>query len=65
MLRLMRKHGIQNGDIIFDVGGKAVANAGEVRSALTQASADGKHSVLLQVKTADAIRFVALPLAKG
>jgi serine protease Do len=59
------EHGIQNGDVILDVGGKAVANAGEVRSALTQASADGKHSVLLQVKTADATRFVALPLAKG
>jgi serine protease Do len=59
------EHGIQNGDVILNVGGKAVANAGEVRSALTQASADGKHSVLLQVKTADATRFVALPLAKG
>jgi serine protease Do len=36
-----------------------------VRSALKDANANGKHSVLLQVKTADATRFVAVPLAKG
>ena len=58
-------HGIQTGDVILNVGGKAVANAGEVRSALMQAKAGGKHSVLMQVKTADATRFVAVPLAKG
>jgi serine protease Do len=59
------ENGIQTGDVILNVGGKAVANAGEVRSALTQANASGKHSVLMQVKTADATRFVAVPLAKG
>jgi serine protease Do len=58
-------HGFQTGDIILNVGGKAVANAGDVRSALVQANATGKHSVLMQVKTADATRFVAVPLAKG
>jgi serine protease Do len=57
--------GIQAGDIILDVGGKAVANAGDVRSRLMEANADGKHSVLMQVKTADATKFVAVPLAKG
>jgi serine protease Do len=30
-----------------------------------EANADGKHSVLMQVKTADAMKFVAVPLAKG
>ena len=59
------EHGFQTGDIILNVGGKAVANAGDVRSALKQASANGKASVLMQVKTADATRFVAVPLAKG
>jgi serine protease Do len=59
------EQGIQTGDVILDVGGKAVANAGEIRSALTQATAGGKHSVLMQVKTSDATRFVAVPLAKG
>jgi serine protease Do len=59
------EHGLQTGDIILNVGGKAVANAGDVRSALTEANSNGKHSVLMQVKTADATRFVAVPLAKG
>ena len=59
------EHGFQTGDVILNVGGKAVANAGDVRSALREASANGKHSVLLQVKTADATKFVAVPLAKG
>jgi serine protease Do len=57
--------GLQTGDVILNVGGKAVANVGDVRSALRDANANGKHSVLLQVKTADATRFVAVPFAKG
>ncbi len=59
------EHGFQTGDVILNVGGKAVANVGDVRSALSEASANGKRSVLLQVKTADATKFVAVPLAKG
>jgi serine protease Do len=59
------EHGVKTGDIILNVGGKAVANVGDVRSALAEASSSGKHSVLMQVKTADATRFVAVPLAKG
>jgi serine protease Do len=58
-------HGLQTGDVILNVGGKAVSNADEVRSALVEAKAAGKHSVLMQVKTADAMRFVAVPFAKG
>jgi serine protease Do len=58
-------HGFQTGDVILNVGGKAVGSVDDVRSALTQANAAGKHSVLMQVKTADATRFVAVPLAKG
>jgi serine protease Do len=59
------EHGFQTGDVILDVGGKTVANPGDVRSALTAAAASGKHSVLMRVKTADATRFVAVPFAKG
>jgi serine protease Do len=59
------EHGFKTGDVILNVGGKTVANAGDVRSALIAANATGKHSVLMQVKTADATRFVAVPLAKG
>ncbi|OAF02881.1 serine peptidase [Bradyrhizobium centrolobii] len=57
------QRGIQTGDVILNVGGKAVANVGDVRSELMQAKSSGKRSVLLQVKSADATRFVAVPLA--
>jgi serine protease Do len=59
------EHGVKTGDVILNVGGKSVASVGDVRSALSDANSNGKHSVLLQVKTADATRFVAVPLAKG
>jgi serine protease Do len=59
------EHGVNTGDVILNVGGKPVASVGDVRSALSDANSSGKHSVLLQVKTADATRFVAVPLAKG
>ena len=59
------EHGFRTGDVILDVGGKSVSNTADVRSALTAAAAGGKHSVLMHVKTADATRFVAVPLAKG
>jgi serine protease Do len=59
------EHGVKTGDVILNVGGKPVANVGDVRSALSDANSSGKHSVLLQMKTADATRFVAVPLAKG
>ena len=57
------QRGIQTGDVILNVGGKAVANVGEVRAELAQAKSAGKNSVLLQVKSAQATRFVAVPLA--
>lgn len=57
------QRGIQTGDVILNVGGKAVASVGDVRSELAQARSSGKRSVLLQVKSADATRFVAVPLA--
>lgn len=57
------QRGIQTGDVILNVGGKAVSNVGDVRSELAQAKSSGKHSVLLQVRSAEATRFVAVPLA--
>ena len=59
------EHGFQTGYVILEVGGKPVANVGDVKAALEQANASGKHSVLMRVKTADATRFIAVPLAKG
>jgi serine protease Do len=59
------EHGFRTGDIILDVGGKAVANADDIRSALDAARSQGRHDVLMRVKTADAMRFVALPIGQG
>jgi serine protease Do len=58
-------HGFQTGDVILDVAGKAVATVSDVRKALTDAKSQGKHDILMRVKSADATRFVALPLAGG
>jgi len=57
--------GLKVGDIILDVGGKAVANADDVIQALKEASAQGKRDVLMHVQSADATRFVAVPLSEG
>jgi serine protease Do len=59
------ERGFQTGDIILDVGGKTVANASDVRKAITEARAGGKHDVLMRVKTAQGTRFVALPIGKA
>jgi serine protease Do len=59
------EQGVQTGNVILDVGGKAVTNAGDIRQALTDAKSQGKHQVLMRVKMGDATRFVALPLGNA
>lgn len=59
------EQGIRVGDIILDVGGKAVGNARELRQALNEAKASGKHDALMRVKTAKSVAFVAVPLGKA
>ena len=59
------ERGFHTGNVILDVDGKAVANAGDVRKALREAKAQGKHDILLRVKMGDATRFVALPLGNA
>jgi serine protease Do len=56
------EQGFERGNVILDVGGKPVANVGDVRSALKEAKTQGKHAVLMRVKMHDATRFVAVPL---
>ncbi|HEY5380573.1 MAG TPA: Do family serine endopeptidase [Pseudolabrys sp.] len=56
------EHGFVTGDIILDVGGTSVGNASDVRKAVSEAKASGKHDVLMRVKTAQATRFIALPI---
>jgi serine protease Do len=58
------EQGFQSGDVILDVGGKTVADAGDVRRVLIEAKDHGKHDVLMRVKTGDGVRFVAMPLGQ-
>ncbi len=58
------EEGFQAGNVILDVGGKAVASAGDVRDALIDAKNQSKHDVLMRVKTGDATKFVAVPIGQ-
>jgi serine protease Do len=59
------ERGFKEGDVILEVGGKSVTNAGDVRDALDAARTDNKNSVLMRVKSGGSARFVAVPIAKG
>lgn len=59
------ERGVRTGDVILDVGGKAVTNVADVRKALSDARTAGKSTVLLRLKTAEATRFIALPIKKA
>lgn len=55
--------GIQKGDIILSVGGKAVSGPHDVTKALQDARKQSKRAVLMQLKTAQGNRYVAMPTA--
>jgi serine protease Do len=57
--------GLKTGDVILEVGGEAVTDVSQVRKALVDARAQGKHDVLMRVKAADSTRYVAVPLGTG
>jgi serine protease Do len=59
------EQGLQTGNVILEVGGKPVANASDIRDALSEAKSQGKHQILMRVKMGDATRFVALPLGNA
>ncbi|ANW00855.1 PDZ domain-containing protein [Bradyrhizobium icense] len=54
-------HGLRTGDVILNLGGEAVNNAGDIRNALSDAKADAKHHVLMKIKTSGVTKFVAIP----
>lgn len=56
------EQGLETGDVILDIGGKVISNAADIHKALAEAKADGKHDVLIRVKTAEVTRFVAMPI---
>jgi len=56
-------HGVTTGDVILDIGGKAVSTPADVRKALADARTDKKRTVLMRMKSGEATRFVAIPIA--
>ena len=55
--------GLKKGDIILEVAGKTVASPDEVRDALEAARTDKKSSVLMRLRSGDASRYIAVPVA--
>jgi serine protease Do len=53
--------GIVAGDVIVEAGGQAVSAPDDVMGALGRARAEGKRFVLLQLKSGETTRFVAVP----
>jgi len=62
---LASEHGFKTGDVILDVGGKKVATVVDVRNALIEAKKDGKRNVLMRLKSDNAMKFVAIPIANA
>jgi serine protease Do len=58
-------HGFSTGDVILEVAGKSVSSPADVRSTIASARSEGRHSVLMRVKSGDNTRFVALPVSRG
>jgi serine protease Do len=59
------ERGFRTGDVILDVGGKTVATPSDVRKAMQEAHAQGKHTILMRVKSGDQTKFVALPVGNA
>jgi serine protease Do len=57
--------GFKKGDVILEVAGKSVATPSDVREAIEAARTDKKNSVLMRLRSGDASRYVAVPLANG
>jgi serine protease Do len=56
------EHGLQSGDVILEVAGQSVGSVSDLRSALSNAKSDGKHDVLMRVKSANNTHYVAVPI---
>jgi serine protease Do len=59
------ENGLQAGDVILEVAGKAVSIPADVRKDIHDSRASGKHSVLMRVRSGDRTKFVALPISNG
>jgi serine protease Do len=57
--------GFSTGDVILEIAGKSVSTPADVRNVVASARTEGKHSVLVRVKSGDNTRFVALPVSQS
>jgi serine protease Do len=57
--------GFRQGDVILKAGGKELSRPDELKTAMTEAKAAGKKSMLLLVKRGTAVSYLAVPVAKG
>ena len=59
------ERGFQPGDVILEVGGKAVSTPAEVSRDIDSYRASGKNRALLRVQSGDRTVFVALRVGKA
>ena len=59
------EHGVQSGDVILDVAGKAVSSPADVSKEIADLHKAGKHTVLMRVKSNNGIKFVAVPFGNA
>ncbi|MGI8527796.1 MAG: Do family serine endopeptidase [Pseudolabrys sp.] len=59
------EHGFSTGDVILEVAGKSVNSPGDVRKEIASARSEGKHAVLMRVRSRDSTKFVALPVGRA
>jgi serine protease Do len=61
---LAAQKGLRRGDVILEAAGQSVSEPGDLASAFDSARKDGRRSVLLRVKSAEGVRFVAVPIER-
>jgi serine protease Do len=54
--------GIEAGDIILEVSGKAVHTPDDISDALNEARSGGRQAALMRLRSGNTMRFVAVPL---
>ncbi len=57
--------GLQVGDVILDAAGKSVSQPSDITQAVARVESQGRHALLLRVKSHAGLHFVAVPLKKA